>query len=52
MNNLLSHLRLADLELFITAGYLKNLSKAAALHNLSQSAASTVISRVELAFNT
>jgi len=52
MNNLLSHLRLADLELFITAGHLKNLSKAAALHNLSQSAASTAIGRVELAFNT
>lgn len=52
MNNLLSHLRLADLELFITAGHLKNLSKAASLHNLSQSAASAAIGRVELAFNT
>ena len=50
MNNLLSHLRIADLELFITAGHLKNLGKAANLHNLSQSAASTAITRVEQAF--
>jgi DNA-binding transcriptional LysR family regulator len=50
MNNLLSHLRLADLELFITAGHLKSLGKAATLHNLSQSAASTAITRVEQAF--
>lgn len=50
MNNLLSHLRIADLELFITAGHLKNLGKAASLHNLSQSAASAAIARVEQAF--
>ena len=50
MNNLLSHLRIADLELFVTAGHLKNLGKAASLHNLSQSAASAAIARVEQAF--
>lgn len=50
MNSLLSHLRIADLELFITAGHLKNLGKAANLHNLSQSAASAAITRVEQAF--
>lgn len=50
MNRLLSHLRLADLELFITAAHLKSLGKAAAYHNLSQSAASTAILRVEAAF--
>ncbi len=48
--NRLSHLRIADLELFITAAHLKNLGKAAAFHNLSQSAASTAILRVEAAF--
>ena len=48
--NRLSHLRIADLELFITAAYLKNLGKAASFHNLSQSAASTAILRVESAF--
>ncbi len=46
----LRHLRLADLELFITAAHMKNLSKAAVLHHLSQSAASAAIQRVELAF--
>lgn len=50
MNNLLRHLRLVDLELLITTAYLKNISKAAAVHNLSQSAASTAIQRVEMAF--
>lgn len=50
LNTLLSHLRIADLELFITAGHLKNLGKAANLHNLSQSAASAAITRVEQAF--
>lgn len=50
MNSLLSHLRIADLELFITAGHFKNLGKAANLHNLSQSAASAAITRVEQAF--
>lgn len=50
MNNLLRHLRIADLELFITAMHLKNLSKAAAIHHLSQSSASAAITRVEAAF--
>jgi DNA-binding transcriptional LysR family regulator len=50
MNNLLRHLRIADLELFITAMHLKNLSKSAALHHLSQSSASAAITRVEAAF--
>ena len=48
--NRLSHLRISDLELFITAAHLKSLSKAASFHNLSQSAASTAILRVEAAF--
>ena len=48
--NRLSQLRIADLELFITAAHLKNLSRAASFHNLSQSAASTAILRVEAAF--
>jgi len=47
----LSYLRIADLELFITAAHMKNLGKAAAFHNLSQSAASTAIQRVELALD-
>ncbi|AIL12707.1 hypothetical protein IM40_02915 [Candidatus Paracaedimonas acanthamoebae] len=51
MNQALRHLRLADIELFITAAHLKNLSKAASFHNLSQSAASAAILRVEAAFN-
>lgn len=46
----LRNLRIADLELFITAAHLKNLGQAAALHHLSQSAASSAIQRVELAF--
>ncbi len=46
----LSNLRIADLELFISAANLNNLGKAAKLHNLSQSAASTAIQRVEAAF--
>jgi len=50
MNNLLRRLRIADLELLITAMHLQNLSKAAALHNMSQSAASATIQRVEAAF--
>ena len=48
----LKNLRIADLELFITAAYLKNLGKSAKFHNLSQSAASTAIQRVEAAFCT
>jgi DNA-binding transcriptional LysR family regulator len=50
MSQALRHLRIADLELFITAAHLKNLSKAAVIHNLSQSAASAAIMRVETAF--
>ncbi len=46
----LRNLRIADLELFITAAHLKNLGQAAALHHLSQSAASSAVQRVELAF--
>lgn len=49
-NNSLRNLRIADLELFITAAHLKNLGQAAALHHLSQSAASAAIQRVEIAF--
>lgn len=47
----LKNLRIADLELLITAARLKSLSKAAALHHLSQSGASTAIQRVENAFD-
>jgi DNA-binding transcriptional LysR family regulator len=46
----LRHLRIADLELFITAARLKSLGKAAKLHHLSQSASSAAIVRVEEAF--
>lgn len=46
----LANLRLADLELFITAAQLGNLGRAAELHCTSQSAASTAILRVEAAF--
>ena len=46
----LKNLRIADLDLFITAALLKNLGKAASLHHLSQSAASAAIQRVEVAF--
>ncbi len=48
--NALRNLRIADLELFITAARLKNLGEAASFHHLSQSAASTAIQRVEAAF--
>ena len=47
----LKNLRIADVELFITAAHMKNLGKAAAVHHLSQSAASTAIQRVEAAFS-
>lgn len=47
----LRNLRVADLELFITAAHLKNLGKAAHFHHLSQSAASSAIQRVEAAFS-
>jgi len=51
VNRLLSYLRIADLELFITAAHLGNLGKAASFHNLSQSAASAAVLRVETAFD-
>lgn len=46
----LRNLRIADVELFITAAHMKNLGKSAAFHHLSQSATSTAIKRVESAF--
>lgn len=46
----LRNLRIADVELFITAAHMQNLGKSALFHNLSQSAASTGIQRVEAAF--
>lgn len=46
----LKNLRIADVELFITAAHTKNLGKSAVFHHLSQSAASTAIQRVEAAF--
>jgi len=50
LENSLKNLRVADVELFITAAYMKNLGKSASFHHLSQSAASTAIKRVEAAF--
>lgn len=47
----LHNLRVADLDLFISAARLKNLGKAAKLHHLSQSAASAAVQRVEAAFD-
>jgi DNA-binding transcriptional LysR family regulator len=46
----LRNLRIADLELFISAAHLKSLGQASKLHHLSQSAASSAIQRVEAAF--
>jgi DNA-binding transcriptional LysR family regulator len=46
----LKNLRIADVELFITAAHMKNLGKSATFHHLSQSATSTAIQRVEAAF--
>ncbi len=46
----LRNLRIADLEIFISAARMKNLGKAAHAHHLSQSGASTAIRRVETAF--
>jgi DNA-binding transcriptional LysR family regulator len=48
----LRHLRIADVELFITAALMKSLGKSATFHHLSQSAASAAINRVEEAFGT
>jgi hypothetical protein len=47
----LKNIRIADLELFILASNLKNLGKAAKLSNLSQSAASIAVQRVESSFS-
>ncbi len=47
---LIKNLRIADLELFITAAQIKNLGRAAKRHHLSQSAASASVQRVEAAF--
>jgi DNA-binding transcriptional LysR family regulator len=47
----LRNLRVSDLELFITAAHMKSLGKSASFHNLSQSAASTAIQRVEAALD-
>ncbi|MFW9873775.1 MAG: LysR family transcriptional regulator [Candidatus Thorarchaeota archaeon] len=50
MENSIKNLRIADLEIFISAAHIKNLGKSAILHHLSQSAASAAIQRVEFAF--
>ncbi len=50
IENSLRNLRIADLEIFISAAQMKSLGKAASAHHLSQSAASTAIQRVEVAF--
>lgn len=52
MDGSLKNLRIADVELFISAAHLKNLGKSAQFHHLSQSAASAAIQRVEAAFST
>lgn len=49
MESSLKNLRIADLEIFISAARMKNLGKAALTHHLSQSAASSAIQRVESA---
>ncbi|MCE5295355.1 MAG: LysR family transcriptional regulator [Chlamydiales bacterium] len=43
----LRYLRIADLELFVSASLFNSLGKAAIQHHLSQSAASAAILRVE-----
>ncbi len=50
LNRNLSHLRLIDLQLLISAYKFNSLTKAAKHHHLSQSAASSAIQRVESAF--
>lgn len=50
LETFLKNLRIADVELFITAAHMKNLGASAAYHHLSQSATSTAIQRVEAAF--
>lgn len=51
INSSLKNLRIADVELFITAAQMKNLGRSASFHHLSQSAASAGIQRVEEAFD-
>lgn len=51
IENSLKNLRIADLEIFVSAARMKNLGKAASAHHLSQSAASAAIQRVEIAFH-
>lgn len=46
----LKNLRIADLEIFITAVHMNNLGRSAQFHHLSQSAASAAIQRVESSF--
>lgn len=46
----LKNLRIADVELFISAARMQNLGRAAMVHHLSPSAASASIQRVEAAF--
>ncbi|MCB1082188.1 MAG: LysR family transcriptional regulator [Chlamydiia bacterium] len=46
----LKGLRIADLELFVSAAQMKSLGKSAQTHHLSQSGASAAIQRVEHAF--
>lgn len=50
IENSLKNLRIADLEIFTSAARMKNLGRAAQAHHLSQSAASTAVQRVEMAF--
>lgn len=50
IENSLKNLRIADLEIFVSAARMGNLGKSALAHHLSQSAASTAIQRVERAF--
>lgn len=46
----LKNIRIADIEIFITAAHARSLGRSAALHHLSQSAASIAVQRVERAF--
>lgn len=48
--NSLKGLRVADVELFVSAAQMKSLGKSALFHHLSQSGASAAIKRVEEAF--
>lgn len=52
IENALKNLRVADIEIFISAARMKSLSNSAKINHLSQSAASAAIQRVEAAFAT